>query len=45
MGGEEISIPQKPDPENLKDIIEYHLQVGQKYINLKITYFRTQKTL
>ena len=22
MGGEEISIPQKPDPENLKDIID-----------------------
>ena len=39
MGGEEISIPQKPDPENLKDIIEYH-QLYDLQVDLKISKFK-----
>ena len=41
MGGEEISTLEKPDPENLKDILEYHqlyeLQVDIKLSNHKDT--------
>ena len=33
MGGEEISMPQKQGPENLKEILEYHLQ--KKYQQTK----------
>ena len=39
MGGEEIFIPQKPDPENLKDIIEYH-QLYDLQVDLKISKFK-----
>ena len=39
MGGEEIFIPQKPDPENLKDIIEYH-QLYDLQEDLKISKFK-----
>ena len=39
MGGEEISILQKSDPENLKDIIEYH-QLYDLQVDLKISKFK-----
>ena len=39
MGGEEISIPQKPDPENLKDIIEYH-QLYDLQVDLMLSKFK-----
>ena len=39
IGGEEISITQKPDLENLKDIIEYH-QLYDLKVDLKISKFK-----
>lgn len=39
IGREEISITQKPDLENLKDIIEYH-QLYNLKVDLKISKFK-----
>ena len=39
MGGEEISIPQKPNPEDLKEILEFH-QLYDLQVDLKISEYK-----
>ena len=41
MGGEEIPIPQKPNPEGLKEILEFH-QLYDLQVDLKISEYKDE---